>query len=93
MEPLPDLQSLSNTELRELYHRLEREEHEVSYRRRILHGQIDILRAELQSRLKKQVDEGESPFTELDIQKLTEILTSKASPPSDEELAALGDDK
>ena len=93
MEPLPDLQSLSNTELRELYHRLEREEHEVSYRRRILHGQIDILRAELQSRLKKQVDEGESPFTELDIQKLTEILTSKASPPSDEELATLGDDK
>ena len=93
MEALPDLKTLSNTELRELYQRLEREEHEISYRRRILHGQIDILRAELQARLKKQVDEGESPFTELDIEKLTEILTSKAPPPSDEDLATLRDEQ
>ena len=93
MEPLPDLTSLSDSDLKRHIDELTEQEREVSYRRRLLHGQIDILRAELQSRLKKQVDEGESPFTELDIQKLTEILTSKASPPSDEELAALSDDK
>ena len=47
MEPLPDLASLSDDELKELIDDLTREEQEVSYRRRILHGKIDILRAEL----------------------------------------------
>ena len=47
MEPLPDLASLSDPELKQLIDELTREEQEVSYRRRILHGKIDILRAEL----------------------------------------------
>ena len=47
MEPLPDLASLSDDELKNLIDELTREEQEVSYRRRILHGKIDILRAEL----------------------------------------------
>ena len=93
MEPIPDFSTLSDEDLKRKIDELEERERQVSFERRILHGQIDILRAELQSRLKKQVDEGESPFTELDIEKLTEILPSKASPPSDEEIAALGDDK
>ena len=47
MEPLPDLASLSDDELKKLIDELEQEEKEVSYRRRLLHGKIDILRAEL----------------------------------------------
>ncbi len=83
MEPLPDLKSLSDTDLRELINRLVAEEDEVSYRRRILHGRIDILRAELQARLQKQVGkEGESPLYEVDVDKLAEILSSRAAPPN-----------
>ena len=90
MEPLPDLQTLSDQELRDLIRDLVREERDVSYRRRLLHGKIDILRAELVARLQKQVGEGESPLTEVDVDKLTEILASKAPPPSEEDLARLG---
>ena len=55
MELLPDLKTLSDSELRDLIQQLVDEENEVSYRRRILHGKIDILKAELQSRLQRQV--------------------------------------
>ena len=36
---------MSNQELRDLIDELTAEEQEVSYRRRILHGRIDLLRA------------------------------------------------
>ena len=85
MEALPDLQSISDEELRDLIRELMDEERQVSYQRRILHGKIDILRAELQARLKKQVGEGRSPLAEVDIDKLTEILAAKAAPPVEEE--------
>jgi hypothetical protein len=85
MEALPDLQSLSDAELRDLIRELMDEERQVSYQRRILHGKIDILRAELQARLKKQVGEGRSPLTEVDMDKLTEILAAKAAPSAEEE--------
>ena len=88
MEALPDLGTLSDQELRDLIRELMHEEHEVSYRRRILHGKIDILRAELQARLQKQVGEGESPLKEVDVDRLAAILASKAPPPTDEELGA-----
>jgi hypothetical protein len=90
VEPLPDLKALSDQELRDLIRDLVREERDVSYRRRLLHGKIDILRAELVSRLQKQVGEGATPLSEVDVEKLTEILASKAPPPSDEDLARLG---
>jgi anti-sigma-K factor RsiG len=83
VEALPDLESLSDQELRDLIHRLMDDEHKVSYERRILHGKIDILRAELQARLKKDVGEGKSPLHEVDVDKLAEILAAKAAPPSD----------
>ncbi len=89
MEPLPDLDSISDQELRDLIRDLVREEHEVSYRRRLLHGKIDILRAELVARLQKRVGEGETPLREVDVGKLTEILASKAPPPTEEDLARL----
>lgn len=85
MEALPDLASLPDHDLRELIDELKREENEISYRRRILHGKIDILRAELQARKKQAVDAGESPITQADIDKLTEILASKAAPPVEED--------
>ena len=42
-ETFPDIGSMSDQELKELIDNLTAEEQEVSYRRRILHGQIDIL--------------------------------------------------
>ena len=86
MEALPDLATLSDQDLRDLIRRLVDEEHKVSYRRRILHGKIDILRAELVARLQKQVGEGQSPLAEVDLERLTEILASKAPPPTEEDL-------
>ncbi len=83
MEPLPDLKSLSDTELRDLISKLVEEENEVSYRRRILHGKIDILKAELQARLQRQVgEEGQSPLYEVDVDKLADILSARAAPPN-----------
>ena len=82
MEALPDLATLSDQELRDVIRKLMEEEREVSYQRRILHGKIDILRAELVARLHKQVgEEGEGPLAEIDVDKLTDILASKSPPP------------
>jgi hypothetical protein len=86
VEPLPDLKSLSDEDLRDLIDRLVQEENEVSYRRRLLHGKIDILKAELQARLHRQVGEGEaeSPLYEVDVDRLAAILASRAAPPNPE---------
>ena len=78
MESLPDLRSLSDEELKQLIGELQTEEQEVSYRRRILHGKIDILRAELVARL--QQSGGQSVLDHMDVERLTEILTGKAAP-------------
>jgi anti-sigma-K factor RsiG len=80
MEPLPELGSLSDNELKALIDDLEQQEHEVSYQRRLLHGKIDILRAELVARLQRSG--GRSVLEEVDIDRLTEILTGKAAPPA-----------
>ena len=80
MEPLPDLASLSDTELKQLIDDLTREEQEISYRRRLLHGKIDILRAELVVRLQKSG--GKSVLERVDVDALTDILTGKAAPPA-----------
>jgi hypothetical protein len=80
VEPLPDLGSLSDAELKRLIEDLEREEREVSYQRRLLHGKIDILRAELVARL--QSSGGKSVLDEVDVDRLTQILTGKAAPPA-----------
>ncbi len=80
MEPLPDLGTLSDDDLKQLIDDLTQEEQEISYRRRLLHGKIDILRAELVARLQKT--EGRSVLDQLDVDRLTEILTSKSAPPA-----------
>ncbi len=78
MEPLPDLASLTDADLKELIGNLQEEEREVSYQRRLLHGKIDILRAELVSRLKESG--GKSVLDQVDVDHLTAILTGKAAP-------------
>jgi anti-sigma-K factor RsiG len=77
-EAFPDLGSLSDPELKELIDKLTEEEEKVSYTRRILHGKIDILRAELVNRLRKKREEGESVISGADVQQLTDILMGKA---------------
>jgi hypothetical protein len=79
VEPLPDFANLSDAELKQLIDRLTAEEQEVSYRRRLLHGKIDILRAELVARL--QSSGGKSVLDDVDVDRLTAILAAKATPP------------
>jgi hypothetical protein len=80
VEPLPDLASLSDDELKQLIEKLKQEENEVSYRRRILHGKIDILKAELVARL--QASGGRSVLDQVDVEHLSAILAGKAAPPA-----------
>ena len=82
MEPLPDLSSLTDDDLRTMIRDLEKEEDEISFRRRVLHGRIDILRAELVARLREQVSAGEAQLA--DVERLSEILTAKAAPTDEE---------
>jgi len=80
VEPLPDLGSLSDDRLKQLIDELEQQERKISYERRLLHGKIDILRAELVARLKESG--GKSVLDHVDVERLTEILTGKAVPPA-----------
>jgi hypothetical protein len=64
VEPLPDLGTLSDDDLKQLIDDLTQEEQEISYRRRLLQT------------------EGRSVLDQLDVDRLTEILTSKSAPPA-----------
>ncbi len=77
VESLPDLSTLSDDDLRVMIRELEKEEDEISFRRRVLHGRIDILRAELVARLREQVSAGEAKLA--DVERLSEILAGKAT--------------
>jgi hypothetical protein len=76
-ETFPDLGALSDQELKDLIQQLTEEEMEVSYKRRILHGKIDILRAELVNRLRKKHDSGEAVISGADVERLTDILAGR----------------
>jgi hypothetical protein len=73
-ETFPDLGSLTDVELKDVIRQLTEEETEISYKRRILHGKIDILRAELVNRLRKQHEGGDMMITDDDVKRLTDIL-------------------
>jgi hypothetical protein len=77
-ETFPDLGSLSDVELKDVIRQLTEEETEISYRRRILHGKIDILRAELVNRLRHKNADGSIAITGEDVQKLTDILAGRS---------------
>jgi hypothetical protein len=89
-ETFPDLGSMSDVELKDVIRQLTEEETDISYKRRILHGKIDILRAELVNRLRKKHDGGEVLITGDDVQKLTDILAGRSARADDAE-AASGD--
>ena len=88
-DTFPDLGSLSDKELKDLIDNLTKEENEISYKRRVLHGKIDILRAELVNRLRQKREQGGSLISGDDVQQLTEILAGRAqdSMPDDEPAA------
>ena len=76
-DTFPDLGSLTDAELKDVIRQLTEEEVEISYKRRILHGKIDILRAELVNRLRKKHEGGEVMITGEDVQQLTDILANR----------------
>ncbi|MET0305968.1 MAG: hypothetical protein ABW196_07040 [Solirubrobacterales bacterium] len=88
-DTFPDLGSLSDEELKDLIDKLTSEENEISYKRRVLHGKIDILRAELVNRLRQKRESGDSLISGDDVAQLTDILAGKAqqSPPEDDAAA------
>jgi len=77
-DTFPDLGSLGDKELKELIDKLTEEENEISYKRRVLHGKIDILRAELVNRLRQKREQGGSLISGDDVRQLTEILAGRA---------------
>ena len=87
-DTFPDLGSLNDKELKSLIEKLTEEEQEVSYRRRVMHGKIDILRAELVNRLRQKRERGDSLISGDDVRQLTEILAGKARPSPEDEPAA-----
>ena len=88
-DTFPDLGSLSDEELKDLIDKLTTEENEISYKRRVLHGKIDILRAELVNRLRQKRESGDSLISGDDVAQLTDILAGRAqhTPPEDEPAA------
>lgn len=75
-DALLNLSDRTVDELRGLLDELYEEEQKVSYRRRVLHGKIDILRAELVRRLKEGRSEDKGDLLGSDIDRLIEILAN-----------------
>ena len=84
MDDIIDFVSLSDEELKKLIGELTAEELEVSRRRRIIHGQLDIVRAELVLRLQHHREAGESIITAADVSRLSEILAGKQTGADDQ---------
>ncbi len=77
-EVLIGIQSYTEDELKSLAAQLEAEERDISRRRRILHGKLDILRAEMVRRLRDKHGAGETLVGEDDISRLSEILSTRS---------------
>ncbi len=75
-DALLNLEERSNDELRQLLNELYEEEQRISYHRRVLHGKIDILRAELVRRLKAQREGGGDVISGHDVERLITILSN-----------------
>lgn len=79
---LINLKSKTDKELRDILDELCQDEATLSFNRRVLHGKIDILRAELADRLKSRHENGEQLLDSFDINRLSEILASGGVPKS-----------
>ncbi|MBA2522993.1 MAG: hypothetical protein H0V25_06630 [Solirubrobacterales bacterium] len=80
-ETFPDIGAMSDEDLKQLIDSLTRDERQVSYERRMLHGKIDILRAELVSRLRTNHEAGDALISRADVEKLTQILSGQVDGP------------
>ena len=87
-DTFPDLGSLGDKELKDMIDNLTAEENEISYKRRVLHGKIDILRAELVNRLRHKREAGESMISGDDVEQLTKILSGETQTPTEDDPAA-----
>lgn len=76
-ETFPDIGAMSDEELKKLIDEYTQEEREVSFRRRILHGKIDILRAELVNRLRMSRESGDALISGADVEMLSDILAGR----------------
>ena len=80
-DTFPDLGSLGDKELKDLIESLTAEEQEISYKRRLLHGKIDILRAELVNRLRSKREQGDTLIKGDDVERLSKILAGETEEP------------
>lgn len=78
-ETFPDIGAMTDEELKALIDEYTKEERDVSYRRRILHGKIDILRAELVNRLRISRESGDALISGADVEKLSDILAGRVT--------------
>ena len=83
MDDIVDLVTRSDDELRALIAELEIEERDISRRRRLLQGKLDILRAEVVMRLQRKHNEGEAVISASDLEALSRILAGKRIEPKD----------
>lgn len=74
-ERLINIQAYSDDQLRDMAAQLAGEERELSKRRRLLHGEIDIVRAEMVRRLRDKHAAGEGLVHDGDVDALTNILS------------------
>jgi RsiG-like len=76
-ERLVNIQSYSDAELKRLAEKLAAEEAEVSKRRRLLQGELDIVRAELVRRLRDKSGSEQGLVMDGDVAALSKILANK----------------
>jgi hypothetical protein len=76
-ERLVNIQSYSDAELKTLADDLTAEEAEVSKKRRLLQGELDIVRAELVRRLRDKTGAGKGLVVDGDVAALSKILANK----------------
>lgn len=85
----------SDDELRDRIREVKRDEEQVSYERRMLHGRIDVVRSEILARIDRRAGVSttdEDPLQDL-VRRLSDALTHTGPPPIDEELARFGSDE
>jgi hypothetical protein len=87
---MPD-SSFSDDELRDRIREVKRDEEQVSYERRMLHGRIDVVRSEILARIDRRtgVEEASDDLSDL-VRRLSDALTHTGPPPIDEELERFG---
>jgi hypothetical protein len=88
-------ETFSDDELRDRIREVKREEEQISYERRLLHGRIDVVRSEILTRIERRAGvehHDADPLQDL-VRRLSDALTHTGPPPIDDELAKLGADE